>query len=513
MFFAMPLRGISRRMSAVRNSCIAAGKIAPRAFPPQSVYAPKSSAPRLSARCREAPTVPRMRLRKLYIRYKECCRTGSLLTYLDPQLPFSQISHKKCSNSLQARWRGGEELAVPGARLTNKTGTGGVRLWSRFPFWTNQLRPPGRAVVQPLDGEEKLAGDFAPADFRHGFQQIFGRPPAIRRHRSRQRRLPRIQPLHRFPHPLSHQAFGDQIAPGILFVGDMYGHQPAFAVRVLANDAGVGERLGVDFHHFAFGGRDHFGLAAIAVEGEDFLSLADPLAGFRQLNLFQLAQQGGGEFIGAHPHHILALAQQPGMTGVVRELLGNQETVYIVTARLGRDCARRIGRHRVHHLAAIQHIIQYDEDQESSKNQNDCHIRPTFLFLIRARMMPNFADFCASMCRDFKQIRIVVFSNGPGLLMNPTAPLSNFEVTRPGMSGLGRLLLNPTARLEMPTVLGADSTARLIGSRAASRMRPDTKVEPLACLWGQAFSLDSAGINRREVVNERVIQERSSEPS
>jgi hypothetical protein len=30
---------------------------------------------------------------------------------------------------------------------------------------------------------------------------------------------------------------------------------------------------------------------------------------------------------------------------------------------------------------------------------------------------------------------------------------------------------------------------------------------------GQALGLDSVGINRREVVNERVIQERSSEPS
>jgi hypothetical protein len=29
----------------------------------------------------------------------------------------------------------------------------------------------------------------------------------------------------------------------------------------------------------------------------------------------------------------------------------------------------------------------------------------------------------------------------------------------------------------------------------------------------QAFRLDSVGINRPEVVNERVIQERSSEPS
>jgi hypothetical protein len=30
---------------------------------------------------------------------------------------------------------------------------------------------------------------------------------------------------------------------------------------------------------------------------------------------------------------------------------------------------------------------------------------------------------------------------------------------------------------------------------------------------GQALGLDSVGINRREVVNERVTQERSSEPS
>jgi hypothetical protein len=32
-------------------------------------------------------------------------------------------------------------------------------------------------------------------------------------------------------------------------------------------------------------------------------------------------------------------------------------------------------------------------------------------------------------------------------------------------------------------------------------------------VWRRLSSLDSVGINRREVVNERVIQERSSEPS
>lgn len=47
------------------------------------------------------------------------------------------------------------------------------------------------------DGKEKLASDFGPARFRDGFQQIVGRPTAIRCHRSRQRGLPRIQMLHR----------------------------------------------------------------------------------------------------------------------------------------------------------------------------------------------------------------------------------------------------------------------------------------------------------------------------
>src|ERR1017187_5237923 len=38
-------------------------------------------------------------------------------------------------------------------------------------------------------------------------------------------------------------------------------------------------------------------------------------------------------------------------------------------------------------------------------------------------------------------------------------------------------------------------------------------VTPLLLRGAGAFRLDSVGINRREVVNERVIQERSSEPS
>src|ERR1039458_8377386 len=36
--------------------------------------------------------------------------------------------------------------------------------------------------------------------------------------------------------------------------------------------------------------------------------------------------------------------------------------------------------------------------------------------------------------------------------MNPTAPLLNFALTRRGMSGLGHLLLIPTARSGIPTV-------------------------------------------------------------
>ncbi|MGA3016456.1 MAG: hypothetical protein ABSF62_04995, partial [Bryobacteraceae bacterium] len=49
----------------------------------------------------------------------------------------------------------------------------------------------------------------------------------------------------------------------------------------------------------------------------------------------------------------------------------------------------------------------------------------------------------------------MVLFNSPDLLMNSTAPLLNFAVTRRGMSGLGRLLSIPTARSGMPTVLEA----------------------------------------------------------
>src|SRR5271157_1500353 len=82
--------------------------------------------------------------------------------------------------------RGACEWRNPSARIptTQKTGTGGgvppvpVLLLdeSSPPFW-----PCG--PVNSLDGEEKLASDCGPTGFRHGFQQIFSRPPAIRRHR------------------------------------------------------------------------------------------------------------------------------------------------------------------------------------------------------------------------------------------------------------------------------------------------------------------------------------------
>jgi hypothetical protein len=41
----------------------------------------------------------------------------------------------------------------------------------------------------------------------------------------------------------------------------------------------------------------------------------------------------------------------------------------------------------------------------------------------------------------------------------------------------------------------------------------DKYLKPRRSSWGRPPGLDSVGINRREVVNERVMQERSSEPS
>ena len=57
----------------------------------------------------------------------------------------------------------------------------------------------------------------------------------------------------------------------------------------------------------------------------EFLALANPLAALRQRDALDLAGQLGGEIIHADPHQVGALAQRPGVTGVIAQVLRHLE--------------------------------------------------------------------------------------------------------------------------------------------------------------------------------------------
>ena len=99
------------------------------------------------------------------------------------------------------------------------------------------------------------------------------------------------------------------------------------------------------------------------------MPLPDPLAGLRQLDPFNLAGQRGRKFVGTHAYDVLALPNQPAVPAVIGQVFGNQEAVDIIGAEP--RSRGRVGFHRygVDSLAAIQEVIQNDEDQESAENQ------------------------------------------------------------------------------------------------------------------------------------------------
>src|SRR5208282_1002205 len=83
----------------------------------------------------------------------------------------------------------------------------------------------------------------------------------------------------------------------------------------------------------------------------------------------------------AHPHQAGALAQCPGVTGVIAEIFGNLEASYQVRNRTG--CNRSFGFRHCHCgldnncLAAVE-VIDEEESSECEENQNDCHNPPSF---------------------------------------------------------------------------------------------------------------------------------------
>src|ERR1700722_13910381 len=135
------------------------------------------------------------------------------------------------------------------------------------------------SVERRSTSEEKLTRYFVPVHARKRSQQIVGWTAAIGGYGASPPRLTSIDSLNGFSHPLSHQQRGHEGAPPVLLVRDMDAQQPAFSIRILAQQCRIFHHVRVDVHDFAFGGRNHFGFLAIPVEGGYFLPLANPLPG------------------------------------------------------------------------------------------------------------------------------------------------------------------------------------------------------------------------------------------
>ena len=241
-----------------------------------------------------------------------------------------------------------------------------------------QLKGPG--VRHP---SRRFQGSYRHGWFKYGGDWTNCRvsprpcgPPAVGRHRARQLRLPGVEPLDRLAQPVAHQAFGDEVASRALFVGDEHAHHPAAPVGVFAQELGVRGQRGVHLDHFAFDGRDHFGFRPVAIKRPSLLPLAHPVARLGQLDLRQRTGERRGKFVHAHPHQVLAFRQQPGMAGVVAQVVRDQESFDVDRLGLGRDGARSLSHHQLFSLPSAQDVVEHDEGEECRQYQDDCHGAP-----------------------------------------------------------------------------------------------------------------------------------------
>src|SRR5208283_4766041 len=144
---------------------------------------------------------------------------------------------------------------------------------------------------------------------------------------------------------------------------------------------------------------------AVAEERCNLLSLPDPLSALRQRQAIHFAHQLRSKIVEAYPHQAGALAQCPGVAGMIAEIFGDLETSDEVGNRtdgrsfsLGhRDCGLDNNC-----LAAVE-VIDQQESCECEENQNDCHNPPSFEGSFFFRPLATIAKgiHLAKLTRDF----------------------------------------------------------------------------------------------------------------
>src|ERR1043166_5214235 len=94
-------------------------------------------------------------------------------------------------------------------------------------------------TLQPLSRREEIfARQLFPVGVGESPEHVVGRTSAVRRHGAGQRRLRRVETLDGVPHPVADQALWDEIAAGVLLIGDVDGKKPRLAIRVLPQEGG-----------------------------------------------------------------------------------------------------------------------------------------------------------------------------------------------------------------------------------------------------------------------------------
>src|SRR5579864_8809070 len=99
----------------------------------------------------------------------------------------------------------------------------------------------------------------------------------------------------------------------------MHGHQPAFSVRVAAQQRRVVLDLWIHLDYLSFYGGNHRSPFTVAIELPCGLALPDPLSGFGKFDFLYVSSELSGKFVGAHPSQVLPLTRQPGVPGMVSD--------------------------------------------------------------------------------------------------------------------------------------------------------------------------------------------------
>ena len=139
----------------------------------------------------------------------------------------------------------------------------------------------------------------------------------------------------------------------------------------------IAEDFGIDLNDFALDRREHLEAMAATADRPAALTLPQPTASRRQIDLIDLAHHPRGEIIQADAHQLARFFHRPGVPRVVSKVGGRLEPSHDVH-RKGRRFFPRFRRRALHFHAArlppLQVIVVRNQKNECCQNQCGNHL-------------------------------------------------------------------------------------------------------------------------------------------